>query len=329
MKHPDPIEEAAAEWFVRRRDGLSPEVEARYQSWLAADPRHAAAIAECAEAWRTVNYPVSTGRGPEAIRVLDRRSAVRQRRRRLVATTGLAAAAVLVVTFSTRKTEPPATTSSAPISQRLRIEKFPDGSMAELAAEADIQVDFTTSVRKVRLMKGVAHFHVAKNTARPFVVTAGDVTVRAVGTEFLVRLVSQEVGVLVTEGRVSIERSESSAGSSTPPDVTPVLLDAGRGVVVALGSVAPIQKMTHQQVVSAFGWRGKRVEFSRMPLSDVVTIFNRQNTLELAIGDEATAALLISGVFWADDPEAFARLLESGMGVRLERTGDKVLLTKR
>ncbi|MFT4195900.1 FecR/PupR family sigma factor regulator, partial [Ottowia sp.] len=50
----DPMEAAAAGWLVRRQDGLSPEEEAELQSWLAADPAHAEALARMQEVWGSI-----------------------------------------------------------------------------------------------------------------------------------------------------------------------------------------------------------------------------------------------------------------------------------
>ena len=89
------IKEAAADWFVRRRDGLSPEAETAYQAWARADPRHEAAMAELRATWEAVSFPAGAGRGQEAAGVLDQWAAAR-RRSYVLATAGLAVAAALV-----------------------------------------------------------------------------------------------------------------------------------------------------------------------------------------------------------------------------------------
>ena len=48
-----------------------------------------------------------------------------------------------------------------------------DGSLVELKGDAEIAVEFTPAVRRIVLQHGTAHFQVAKNAARPFVVDAG------------------------------------------------------------------------------------------------------------------------------------------------------------
>ena len=47
-----------------------------------------------------------------------------------------------------------------------------DGSIAELRDKAEISTAFTAGERRVIMENGTAHFQVAHDTARPFVVVA-------------------------------------------------------------------------------------------------------------------------------------------------------------
>ncbi len=82
-----------------------------------------------------------------------------------------------------------------------------DGSVAELNASSEIKVNYTPADRRVQLVRGEAHFTVAKNKERPFWVQAGTVKVRAVGTAFDVRITEREIDVLVTEGKVTLAKN--------------------------------------------------------------------------------------------------------------------------
>lgn len=330
-----PVDETAANWFARRRDGFSPADQAKFQAWLEADPRHAAAIADLQIVWDAVSVPVATHRADEAGRILDGWETARRRRRYAFATAGLAAAAALMVIFLPNRV--PHATAPAPIAFAVRpnIRTLPDGSTAELNANADIVVEFTPEKRAVRLIRGEALFAVMKNAACPFVVSAGGIEVRAVGTKFSVRVDLRQVGVLVTEGRVAVEDviPRDSTTTAPSPRPAPIYLSAGGKIAVAVGhpaATAPaVKPLSPEEISAALAWRGKRVEFSRMPLSDAVALFNRQNRMQLTVVDPAIGTMPISGIFWADDPEAFARLLESGLGVRVERLDSTLQLGGR
>jgi len=332
------IEETAADWFVRRRDGLPPEAEQQYQAWVGADSRHAAAMAMLHSTWDVVSFPGAARRHREAARVLDRWASARRRRPFLIATAGLAVAAALVFAFLPSGSPPMTAASAATVAVRPNLATLPDGSTVELNKDAEIVPDFTPARRSVRLVRGEAFFSVTKDPNRPFVVSAGGVEIRAVGTAFSVRSDTKGIGVLVTEGRVAVEPTAPSAhrepeiGKSPAPG-QPIFLDAGRRVALAVdhaGEPPPaVKPLSADEVSAALSWRGKRVEFSRMPLSEVAALFNARNRLQLSISDGDTAMIPISGIFWSDDPEGFVRLLESGLGVRSKRSVDTFFLSSR
>jgi transmembrane sensor len=153
------------------------------------------------------------------------------------------------------------------------------------------------------------HLTVAKDAARPFVVEAGGVFVRAVGTAFYVRRERDDVDVLVTEGVVQVE---SPAG---PP--VPVVCGERAHVGADLRPVVSAEKP--ETIERELAWRAVRLEFEGLPLGAVVAEFNLRNTLQLAIGDVAAGRVKVAGTFQADKPAAFARLLEAGFGIAVER----------
>jgi ferric-dicitrate binding protein FerR (iron transport regulator) len=106
-------------------------------------------------------------------------------------------------------------TAGSTVVRRPDVQKLPDGTRVELNAGTEFVVEFTPGVRAVRLVRGEALFAVPKNPARPFVVGAGAVSVRAVGTAFAVRHGAAVVGVLVTEGRIAVERTGGDVVSET------------------------------------------------------------------------------------------------------------------
>jgi len=69
-------------------------------------------------------------------------------------------------------------------------------------------VDFSQAARNVHLIRGEALFVVERDSARPFTVTAGDTTVRALGTQFNVRRRAEGADVAVVEGAVQVTREK-------------------------------------------------------------------------------------------------------------------------
>ncbi|MBL9200345.1 MAG: FecR domain-containing protein [Opitutaceae bacterium] len=256
---------------------------------------------------------------------LESRAAVRRRRRRAFA--GAACAVLLLGAGAVvwqRPASPPPRATAATFTEPRR-ERLPDGSLVELRGDAAVTVDFSGAARRVLLTRGTAHFAVAKNPARPFVVTAGGVAVRAVGTAFSVALATPSVEVLVTEGRVAVE---SSASPAAPPLAT---LDAGAGIVLRLAApAAPVlQDVPPTALEEKLAWRVRHLEFSGTPLAEAVAMLNRHNRVQFVLADPSLAGVKLSGVIRADRIAGVIRLLEEDCGVRAEHTSDHEIVLRR
>lgn len=328
----DALESQAADWIARRNGGLTPVEEAGLAAWLAADPQHAAAFTAMEQAWATLNAPrLSADSSAAWIEVETlRRARIRKKRRTWVATAlGLAAAIAIVATIG-RMPQRASREVIARVDARPVIRTLMDGTKVVLKAGAEIDVNYTTAQRDVRLIRGEALFTVAKNPTRPFVVTARGVAVRAVGTEFAVREEAHVVEVLVTEGQVAVRPPVAGA---SPAELTPVPAIAGQRVTVPIVSAAgtpatpTVSAPSPAQIASALAWRGRRLEFSDTPLAEALRQFNREGPPELVLADPAMGTRTITGVIWADDAEGFVRLLETGFDLMAERDGPRVHLS--
>jgi transmembrane sensor len=227
----------------------------------------------------------------------------------------------------------PTATVSAP--ERVTL---PDGSLVELKSGAEIAHEFTADSRRVTLVRGEAHFQVAKNPARPFVVSAGGVAVRAVGTAFSVQLGGGAVEVLVTEGRVAVGAAEpelAGAGAAAPTTGgEAALLQAGGRAVVRLdepAAKAEVSVLPEPELAQRLAWRVSQLEFSRTPLPEIVALMNRHGGGRRIVIDAPAreiAEVRLSGFLAADNVDGLVRLLESNFPIAAERTGAEVRLRK-
>ena len=211
------IEAMAAAWLAQRDEGLTPEEQAEFSRWQQADARHAAVVARLEKTWGALQH--LRDYRPEARAHPDRNLLARPAGRNVVPFPALAATAALAATLAliaawwwpqraraiVTRQSPMAYATTAGGYQRVTLE---DGSVLELNSNSAVRVQFTAAERTVRLVQGEVHFTVAQNKARPFLVQAGTVVVRAVGTAFNVRLGANDVEVLVTEGKVAVVEVE-------------------------------------------------------------------------------------------------------------------------
>ncbi len=341
-------------------------------------------VREMPEAIAAASYgevdPEALAPSPRVVALVDREDGVCSRRgaaapdstwaqacrsaaRRWVIPASLAAAAVLVAAYLrwplanvVGERNAAYAVSVATELGELRKVALPDGSIVQLNTDSAVDVRFSSSERRLRLTRGEAHFTVAKNRARPFTVSAGGVDVRAVGTVFNVRLRSEAVEVLVTEGKVMVgdepsqrphpASAESAAVRDAPPRdgsvdarrLSPTslanrALAAGEKITIPLVPrssavatpaapvVVPLAEIEH-----TLAWQEGRLEFVSAPLAEMVAEFNRYNRRKLVIADAALGAQRFGGVFRPDDSAGFVRTLEVNFGVVAEQRADETIL---
>ena len=349
----DAIAEQAALWLARRDRGLSPEEQDEYLQWLSANPRHSEELARHAAAFQRMMRLYEWQPGQSASPNPDL-FAPRPRWKMRAWPLCVAAAALLVVSTMVFWSQlvPPASVTTPSYLRLNESRILPDGSIVELKECSRIEVAFSPEVRALRLT-GEAHFTVAKD-ATPFVVQAGDVSVRAVGTAFNVRLEANEVDVLVTEGKVHLDRTAAgaapvasapqrrfaagnagatndSAGRTAAEEVEAELV-AGQRATVRLsgGERAQVSDVTPTEIEHALAWQAPRLEFSDTPLAVAIAEFNQRNRTRLVLGDPVLGSAPIGGTFRVDNVEGFVRLLEVTLDIQAEtRAGGKIILSRR
>ncbi len=199
--------------------------------------------------------------------------------------------------------------------------------MVELNSDAEIVVEFSELVRSVRLVRGEAHFQVAHEPDRPFLVSAGSVAVKAVGTAFTVRFDPQVVEVLVTEGRVVVDDKIEPRHNALET------IGAGNRVVVPTGesgAAMRVMELSGDELSERLAWREVRLEFSGTALGEAVASFNERNRTQVSIADPSLAKLKISGIFRADNLDGFIRLMEDTLELQsVVRGTDTIVLERR
>jgi transmembrane sensor len=344
MNAPDPrfppndaIESAAAEWLVRHDRGLTPAQQDEFLSWLTASTAHRESFERHRGLWGDFNAlkqwrPAhSATPNPDLLARHHRPARWRRPLPLLLATAAAVALALWLVPPAGTRADASLTFETAAYRQ----EKLPDGSVLDLNRGAHVVVQFSATERRVLLVQGEAQFAVAKNSARPFVVRAGGVDVRAVGTAFNVKLSGPNLEVLVTEGIVQLSQQTAAGQSRTAangdstdglPSAAPIVLaalTAGQRTVIPFAPVlAPplVVPVSVPEIAQLLDWQPRLLDFDSTPLVEVIEAFNRRNSQRLVIGDPDLRALPIVASIRSDNVEGFVRLLEGTMGVKADRS---------
>jgi transmembrane sensor len=280
---------------------------------------------------RPLAWAVEAGAVHDVLGELQRQLRAQRRAR----TRGVAAVAVAVlVCFAAwRWPEPPPAAQPAP--------EVADAASSGVArrGQAAVRAAFSAAMRRVELQRGEAHFIVAKNPTRPFVVAAGGIEFRAVGTAFSIQLGERTVDMIVTAGTVAVDRAAPVEGAVAEPR-TLAILEKGQRAVVEIGpgaTAAPlIDAPSATELSQRLAWRAPRLEFSGTPLAQAIDMIHRaaarnvgETVPRIEIGDPALASVRLSGVLRADNIDTLLGVLETNYGIRAERAPDGRIVLHR
>jgi len=288
--------------------------------WLTDDPRHLGAYAK-AEAVLAQLDRIGAA-GPDALRTLPVTPAIGSAFNRRTALIGSMAAGLTLSaggmfwlwrllrqeSYSTRIGE----TKEIVLS---------DGSLVTLNTNSRLLVHYSKTRRQIQLLQGEALFDVAKNKKRPFIVTAGDTQVRAVGTSFTVKLLpEQPVQVLVREGVVEINRPHV-------PQAPAVQLAANTMAVAPPEAPISTEAVPHIQVTRDLAWREGRIAFDNQTLANAAREFERYSDVQIRVPPELEDQT-ITGLFVSNDPVGFARADAISLNLHVEVASNEVRLSR-
>jgi len=196
-----------------------------------------------------------------------------------------------------------------------------DGSRIEMNAASRMTVRFERHARRVHLGDAQAFFDVAKDSSRPFLVSAGDTQVRVVGTQFDVRHRDGQVAVNVQRGLVEVR-------PNLPHDAVSFRLRPGQGLSHRKGQRADARVST-VAVEEIAGWRQGRLIYRDQPLSQIAGDMNRLFPRPVKLGDAEAANMRLSGVLIVDDQDAMVDRLSHLLPVRTTTTDDAIVIRAR
>jgi transmembrane sensor len=337
------VADQAAGWFLAHRVGALDAAASRaFDDWLATSPlhveeylgvaliaRHLPAAADDPDMPLEALFDRARKAEAESVEELaptsklrvetpDRpRIAPRWRFAALAAT--LALIGVAFLWWSGDRSAPPARYATQ--HGELKAVHLADNSVLHLNTDTRLTVRFSPALRLVEIEHGQAFFKVAHESGRPFRVIAGPAVVTAVGTQFDVYREGATTLVTVLQGQVSVSTAGASASGRSLRVSTGEQVQVADGELPATATPADVERST--------AWLRRQIVFEQEPLAAVAAEFNRYGTLPIEIETPALRALVISGVFAADDPETFIAFLRALDGVAVETTPTRIRVLGR
>lgn len=320
------IDEEAAAWTWRLDATAGGALDrSEFEAWLRQDPRHRRAMEELSKVWEALNGLAEAKRGDKIATVTAAPKLAGTHRRHSWGFAVAATIAVVVAGAAWLQKGSEIQTLATAVGQHRNV-TLADGSIVTLNTNTIVETDLTPRVRQIYLRKGEAHFQVAHDRSRPFLVHAGDAVVRAVGTEFEVHLrADQHVDVVVNEGRVEVQAAgpvvPAPPGTRAAPAsiMTVRALNAGEQLSTATADYA-IVPVSSEQLSSELAWRDGAIVFDEALLSEAVSEIERYTDARIVVSDSRIAALRVGGRFRTDDVQGFLDGLQAALPVTIRRT---------
>lgn len=188
-----------------------------------------------------------------------------------------------------------------------------DGSMITLNRNTQLDVDFRTDQRSVKMSDGEAIFSVSPDADRPFIVETNHATVLVVGTKFNVLASTPYTEVTVSEGIVEVEINGHTQR-----------LTIGEQLRLNPDNSFSVMKTDPNR---SMAWTGGELIYDSTPLERVIFDLGRYFDKEFVV-DENLEQIRFSGILLTNDLNAILGLLDASLDITIHQDDRKVAFTQ-
>lgn len=278
--------------LAREFSGVATEEEkASIKEWIGSDEQNEADYRLLQQLWNNSAEPETiTFDTEEALQTvtmkLDREENARKPGRVFTLPRMVAVAATLIIVLTVwwlvfNRTHTRTVLAETDV-QEVRLK---DGSTVYLRKGAVLKYPerFVKDSRGVSLT-GEAFFQVARNTEKPFIITAANTEVTVLGTSFSVKAGTDTVELIVKTGRVNFNPLQYRAGK--------VLVSAGERALFTNNKIS--KAVNTDQNFNA--WQSKQLIFKNTPLKQVVATLSNYYKVNIELNKRDSAQIASTGI---------------------------------
>lgn len=308
------VDEMAAMWFVKNKEGLSAAEKEALKAWLGANPKHQEAFCSFERLWAELDEIAPLVACPKPLHTM----------KWLYACASMVLF-VMVGIFGwysfTHRLE--FTHAFKTPTGEIKEYTLSDGTQFFLDTNTHITVSYYAHERTIVVHQGQILLHVKKDPLRDFFVDAKHVRVHVTGTRFEVSHLHDAVRVSVEEGSVDVL---SHSIFDTKMLKRASLKENERITLDALNFVK-IEPLSHHQPLSP--WRDGRLVFDNTPLHEALLEFERYGAMQAVFASETVKKMPLSGSFEVERFGSFVELLPKVLPLKVIKNGDMLTITER
>ena len=320
IKTQDNVQLEAAKWFaLNQSEDLLPSQCREFEHWMNSDPLNENAYSKVSVAWLNLeklsetNYIQDVRKEALAAQhrdfstgdQADNKSSYQGHRKYL----NLSKVASFLIVIGTGALlyfgdlSSPSTQQFETLTGTQKTIQLADKSTIILDTNSRVHVSYSKDKRALTLEKGQAHFAVAPDKERPFVVQAGQGEITAIGTAFDVRLEGTMTVVKLIEGKVDVTSVIDDRNASPALIKT---LSAGQQISIVHGELSNVKAI---DLIQSQAWKMGKIIFSDTPLKDAIKEMNRYTNKKYILAGNDLGDIPISGIFNISNTDIFTKSL--------------------
>jgi transmembrane sensor len=195
--------------------------------------------------------------------------------------------------------------------------KLPDGSNISIKEKSSIVYNekYNQSERRVKL-KGEAYFVVKPIKEKPFIVDAGNITVKVLGTSFLVKNDEKKKlsEVIVSEGTVLVYNAKNKLDST--------IITAGQKASFKEKSATLLKGENADPNYMA--WKTKNFNFDNTNLNEVVKTINHAYNSNIVLKNKKLGNCTLTVTLENQSLESILNVVEVTLNLKVNKQGKKI-----
>jgi len=192
-----------------------------------------------------------------------------------------------------------------------------DGTKLFLNAGTSLRypLSFVGNERKVEL-DGEAYFEVAHNANKPFIIQAGNMDIKVLGTTFNVKSYAEDdkATVSVSSGKVQVDMPESM-----------MRLVANEQIVMDKNSGTLQKNIIDNE--NAKSWMNGSLSFNNTSIQNVAKELMRVYNCKIIIKDSTTMNVLVSGAIESKSLDSVLKSIYYSTGIKYKKEADAIILS--
>ena len=291
----------------------TPEEAMLLEDWIAESPENEAYFESSAQLFGNLYDPVSTDEAWNAVRPQLQQTPVRQ-----MYTMWMRIAATVVVLLTVGGVwlwmQPGAESSEIFTAGNAKKHvNLKDGTAMTIAANSSVELSpgYGKTNRSVKL-KGSGYFSVKHSDQLPFIIDAGPIHIKDLGTKFDVKATNDTIYVRVDEGVVMIYDNKGKK----------ITLNANESAhyVIATG------ELELEVITNDIRPLAKTIILDNQRLEDVVKLLNKTYKATIRIEDPAVYDCRITTEFYDEDLDMALLVISETLGLTIQKEGETYLL---